>query len=66
MFFFKGCEIVYKDILLFLREIFKCFICFGIIKDEIFYVIFCCNYVFCLECINELVVRNNILCFLCK
>ena len=66
VFLLKGCETVYKDISLFSREIFKCPICFGTTKDEILHATSCCNHVFCLECINELAVRNNTLCPLCK
>lgn len=66
LFLLKGCETVYKDIALFVKEIFKCPICFGTTKDEIAHATACCNHVFCVECINELAQRQNVLCPLCK
>lgn len=53
----KGLDSVYKDIVVFVKEMLKCLICYVIIKDEVLYVMFCCNYVFCFFCVNEMLVR---------
>lgn len=42
-FMLKGFEFVFKDIVIFVKEMFKCFICLVLFKDEIFYVVLCCN-----------------------
>ena len=62
----KGCSNIFKDIALFAKEMFKCPICLSSTKDEIPHVTSCCNHVFCIDCANQLVQRENLLCPLCK
>lgn len=65
-FLVKGSESIYKDISLFLRGVLKCPICYATTKDEVPHVTSCCNHVFCLSCVNELAVRQDDKCPLCK
>ena len=65
-FMLKGPESVYKDIAVFAKDMFKCPICLAAPKDEIPYAVSCCNHIFCMSCISELVKRGEIMCALCK
>ena len=62
LFLLKGSDTVYKDIALFANDIFKCPICFATTKDKVPHATSCCNHIFCLGCINELVARQNTQC----
>ena len=62
----KGPESVYKDIAVYAKYMFKCPICLAAPKDEIPYAVSCCNHIFCMSCISELVKRGEIMCALCK
>ena len=65
-FMLKGHESVYKDIAVFAKDMFKCPICLAAPKDEIPSAVSCCNHIFCISCISELVKRGEIMCALCK
>ena len=65
-FMLKGHESVYKDIAVFAKDMFKCPICLAASKDEIPHAVSCCNHIFCMSFISELVKRGEIMCALCK
>ena len=60
-FMLKGPESVYKDIAVFAKDMFKCPIYLAAPKDEISSAVSCCNHIFCISCISELVKRGEIM-----
>lgn len=65
-FLMRGPSNVFKDIAIFAKDTLKCPICVTTTRDEIPHATACCNHIFCIACVHELVIRQDEKCPLCK